>query len=160
MKKVLFITLMFLLAVAAKAQETAAKKPSDWAELKAFHQVMAGTFHPAEEGNFEPIRKRAGEMTKRAAEWAASTPPAEFNKPQIKEVLNKLVVDSRALEALVNKNAPNEEVFKSLSALHDTFHTVVGVCRGEDHEHGKGEEHGKGKSEAKGKGKGKAKGKA
>jgi len=34
-----------------------------------FHEVMAKTFHPAEEGKLEPIRNRSQEMQDKAAAW-------------------------------------------------------------------------------------------
>jgi len=154
MKKLVFLLSFALIAFAAQAQGNG-KKPApqpqkpEWAEMKAFHQVMAGTFHPLEEGNFEPIRKRAGEMAQKALAWQKSTPPADFNKPEVAGALAKLVSGSDALAAMVGKNASNDELKASLTALHDTFHTVVGLCKGEGH----------GGPPAKGRGKGKGKGK-
>ena len=33
-----------------------------WPELMHFHKVLAQTFHPAEKGNYNPIRDRSGEL--------------------------------------------------------------------------------------------------
>ena len=41
------------------------------------------------------------------------------------EVVEKL---AKALEVKINAGAANEEIFKDLNALHDTFHTIVGLC--------------------------------
>ena len=111
-----------------------AQKPGDWKELKAFHNVMSNTFHPMEEGDYKPIRARASEMAQKAKEWADSTPPKDFDKASIKETLKKLVVETKALSDKIAKNASDEEIKKDLTALHDRFHEVVGLCRAEDHE--------------------------
>jgi hypothetical protein len=99
-----------------------------WPELEAFHKIMAATFHPSEEGNFEPIRTRIGEMVEAAAKLNTSTVPAEYNKPEILETAKKLETDARALEEKIKANVTNEELGKDLSALHDTFHKIVGLC--------------------------------
>ena len=103
-----------------------------WPELEAFHKIMSVTFHPSEEGNFEPIRTRIGEMVEAAVKLNASTVPAEFNKPDILENAKKLETDAKALEEKIKANATNEELSKDLSALHDTFHKIVELCNPKD----------------------------
>lgn len=124
MKKALIIILE-LFVVFASSKLTAGEK---WAELEAFHKVMSATFHPAEEGNFEPVKTRISEMVEAAAKMNSNPVPAEFNKTEILEAAKKLEADSKALEEKIKGNAANEEIFKSLNALHDTFHTIVGLC--------------------------------
>jgi superoxide dismutase len=104
-----------------------------WPELKAFHQVMSQTFHPMEEGNLQPIKTRSAEMMQKAEALAASTPPAEFNKPEVPKAVKKLKADSKKLNDLVTKKASDEAIKKSLTSLHDTFHQIVGLCLGEVH---------------------------
>lgn len=124
MKKALII-ILGLFVVFASSKLTAGEK---WAELEAFHKVMSATFHPAEEGNFEPVKTRISEMVEAAAKMNSNPVPAEFNKTEILEAAKKLEADSKALEDKIKGNAANEEIFKSLNALHDTFHTIVGLC--------------------------------
>jgi hypothetical protein len=99
-----------------------------WAELEAFHKIMSTTYHPAEENNFEPIKTRIGEMVEAASKMNTNTVPAEYNKQDILAAAKKLETDSKALEVKINAGAANEEIFKDLNALHDTFHTIVGLC--------------------------------
>lgn len=110
-------------------------KPNDgkWAELEAFHKVMSQTFHPAEEGNYQPIKERISEMVEAASKLNTSTVPAEFNKPEIIETAKKLETDSKALEEKIKAGATDKEIFTDLSALHDTFHKIVGLCNTNDH---------------------------
>lgn len=124
MKKTLIIFLGLFLVLASQ-KLTAGEK---WAELEAFHKVMSATFHPAEEGNFEPIKTRISEMVEAAAKLTSNPIPAEYNKDNIIEAAKKLEADSKALEEKIKGNAANEEIFKDLNALHDTFHTIVGLC--------------------------------
>ena len=125
MKKILSMLAMFFLSVGAFAQP----KPGDWAELKTFHGVMSETFHPAEEGKLDPIKSRSGEMVEKAVAWQKSTPPAEFDKPDIKKELKSLVKGSKELDKRVKKNAPVADITKKLSSVHDVFHNIVGLCK-------------------------------
>jgi superoxide dismutase len=108
-------------------------KLDPWPALKDFHRVMSETFHPSEEGNLSPIKARSAELMQKADAVAASTPPAEFNKPEVIKAVKKLKADSKKLNDLVVKKATDEAIKKSLYALHDTFHQVVGLCVGEGH---------------------------
>lgn len=104
-----------------------------WSTLGTFHTVMSETFHPAEEGNLEPIRTRSKEMYDKATALAKSDIPAEFNKPEIKDAVKRLRSGSKALNKLVKKKGSDAEVTKSITALHDVFHEIVGLCRDENH---------------------------
>lgn len=127
MKKLLVMLTMAMVSAIAFAQS----KPSDWAELKAFHGVMSQTFHPAEEGKLEPVKNRSGEMVEKAVAWQKSTPPAEFNKPEIKKELKNLVKGSKELDKMVKKNAADADLTKKITDLHDVFHNIVGLCKDE-----------------------------
>jgi len=120
------------LALAADFQLAATTASADdggkWNELSAFHDVMSATFHPMEEGDFKPIRSRAPEMAAKARQWADSTPPGLFDKPEIKTNVAKLAQESKALAALVAKKANDAQIKESLTALHDRFHEIAGLC--------------------------------
>lgn len=131
MKKMLVMMTALLLTAGAFAQT----KPMDWAELKAFHGVMSQTFHPAEEGKLDPIKNRSGEMVEKAVAWQKSAPPADFDKPEIKKELKNLVKGSRELDKMVKKNASDADLTKKLTALHDVFHNIVGLCKDEHEGH-------------------------
>lgn len=118
----------------AKAPAQASAK--DWAELKAFHSVMAATFHPSEEGDLKPIKERSGEMAEKAKALAASKIPADFNKPEMLTAIRELVAGSEKLDAMIKAKVSDEEITKFLSGLHDTFHKIVGLCKpGDKHDH-------------------------
>ncbi|MFY9610767.1 MAG: DUF2911 domain-containing protein [Blastocatellia bacterium] len=112
------------------AATTASAEDGDkWSELSLFHDVMSQTFHPMEEGDLKPIRIRAGEMAAKARQWADSKPPTIYDKPEIKANLTKLADESKALAALVEAKASDTKINESLTALHDRFHAIVGLCR-------------------------------
>lgn len=105
-----------------------------WKELKEFHAVMSQTFHPSEEGNLEPIKKRSGEMLEKANLLAKSAIPKEYNTPKIKEAVKKLQKGSKELDAFIKSSKATDEAIKQkLSALHDVFHEIVGLCKNENH---------------------------
>ena len=132
LKTFIAIFCMAILSATANAQSGT----ENWTELKEFHKVMAQTFHPMEEGDYKPIRERSGEMAEKARLLAESKVPAEFNKPEMLQAINDLNVGSRSLDAMVKNKATDAEINKSLTALHDTFHKIVGLCKpGDKHEH-------------------------
>lgn len=127
----------FAVKVNAQSEAKAPAKPSakDWAELKAFHSVMAATFHPSEEGDLKPIKERSGEMAEKAKLLSASKVPADFNKPEMKKAIQELVEGTAKLDGMIKNKATDKEITEFLSGLHDTFHKIVGLCKpGDKHE--------------------------
>ena len=144
MKKIALLLLVGFGIAALANQATAQSKLQDWAELKEFHKVMAQTFHPSEEGNLEPIKTRIGEMVQKAKTLQASKFPADFDNEKVKKAVDQLVTDSQKLEADIKKGASDKKITKSISALHDVFHQIVGLCSANedhDHEHKEGDGH-------------------
>lgn len=109
-----------------------------WKEKDEFHKVMAQTFHPMEEGNLDPIRKRSQELFEKAVAWQNSKGPSELDNEKVRESLTKLVRQTRDLNASILNNKATEASIKAdLTAAHDTFHDIVGMCHpGHMHEHG------------------------
>ncbi len=100
-----------------------------WKELEAYHTVMSQTFHPAEEGNFEPLMSRSGELAKAALELKTSPMPAAYAaKPEIKKLISKLAKESASVNKLVVKKASQDEIKTAMFALHDRFHQIVEAC--------------------------------
>ena len=71
MKKLVLFA--FAMTALLFARPLAAQEKAKWTEKDAFHEVMSKTFHPAEEGKFEPIKARSGEMLEKAIAWKKST---------------------------------------------------------------------------------------
>jgi hypothetical protein len=129
------ITLILGLLIVTTNISTAQKKSKfdSWPALKEFHKVMSQTFHPSEEGNLEPIKKRSGEMVEKADLLAKSTIPAEFNSKEVVAAVKKLETDSKKLHKLVKGNKSDKEITEALSKLHDVFHEIIGLCTQEEH---------------------------
>lgn len=108
-------------------QITNAQK-KEWPEKDAFHKVMSTTFHPSEEGNLEPIKTRSGEMVTAAKAWMDSKVPEGFEQKGLKKKLKLLYKESIALDKMIKKGATDDQIKKSLSALHDRFHQIVELC--------------------------------
>jgi hypothetical protein len=137
MKNLLYTAVIALFTTFAFAQNKA-----EWKELKDFHTVMSQTFHPAEEGNFKPLRERSEEMIKAAEAWKKSTIPADYKDTKsIQETLAKLVDGSKGIDKQVKAKASDDELKKSITALHDVFHTIVGLCRPGSEDHKGHDEH-------------------
>lgn len=104
-----------------------------WPELKAFHSVMSNTFHSAEEGNLKPIREKSDELTAKASKMQKSLIPKAYNTPEIKASVEKLYTESHALGQQVISKEKDAAIMKSLTALHDRFHEIVGICKEKKH---------------------------
>jgi len=126
--KSFFILAVLLFAAGfVKAQDKA-----EWKQMTEFHKVMSQTFHPLEEGNYQPIRERIGEMVEKATAWQVSVIPAGYsNVNGIKKNLKQLVKKSAALDRKIKSNCTDEAIKTDLTALHDIFHNIVGMCSDE-----------------------------
>lgn len=131
MKSLQFLAVSFFFFVAStlSAQSTFEK----WPAIKTFHGVMSETFHPAEEGDLNPIKKRSSEMVQKADALSKEAIPAEFKTKAILGSIKKLQIGSKKLDQLVKAKGSDEATLKSLTALHDVFHEIVGLCSEEKH---------------------------
>jgi len=127
LKSIFSVALLFLVIGISNAQTKL-----EWKELSEFHTVMSQTFHPAEEGNFKPIRERSAEMIEKAAAWQKSAIPADYKSvKKIKKNLALLVKGTKALDKNIKSGSSDEKILTDLTALHDVFHNVVGLCMDE-----------------------------
>lgn len=109
-----------------------AQNKVEWKELSDFHKVMSQTFHPLEEGNYQPIRERSGEMVEMAKAWQNSTIPVDYtNVKGIRKNLKQLVKKSSALDRKIKAGCTDEVIKADLATLHDIFHNIVGLCTDE-----------------------------
>src|SRR4030095_5993544 len=103
MKKLLVA--MGVIVAFAGVNSILAQEKAKWKEMDAFHEVMAKTFHPAEEGKLEPIRNRSQEMLDKATTWQNSTAPEGYNQKAVKKSLKELVKGAKEINDLVRANA-------------------------------------------------------
>lgn len=150
MKRIVLVLLAFSLNACVKKEEAktestvpqksesqkSAPKLEEWTELETFHNIMAETFHPMEEGDMKPIMTRAQEMEDKAKTWQSSKMPARYEpiKDSVYFYLGKLVLESQSLGDMVSKKAKEEDIKKNLTALHDRFHAITALCYGLDKE--------------------------
>ena len=131
MKSLKFLAvLFFFLVVSNVSAQTTFEK---WPAIKTFHGVMSQTFHPAEEGDLNPIKTRSEEMVQKADALSKEAIPAEFKTPAILASIKKLQEGAKCLDKLVKAKGSDEATLKSLTALHDVFHEIVGLCSEEKH---------------------------
>lgn len=131
--KTTFLTLCFVLISTFVFSQN-----QTWKEQSDFHEVMSKTFHPAEEGNFQPIKTRSAELVTAADKWMKSAIPADVaDKKGVQKNLKKLLKDAKSLNKNIAKGVSDVELKNELTALHETFHTIVGMCsaKGEHEEH-------------------------
>jgi hypothetical protein len=107
----------------------APKPKAPWKAQEEFHSVLAGTFHPMEDGDFGPVRKRAAEMARKARLWARSRPPKGYDAAALRPLLTKLEREAAEVAQLVARQAGDGEIKQALNKLHDRYHEIAGECR-------------------------------
>lgn len=112
-----------------------AQEKKTWKEMNDFHTVMSETFHPAEEGHLDPIKKRSQEMVDKAMAWQKSTAPEGYDKTKVDVSLKKLVQGTKELHGLVKAKSSDKVLTEKLSGLHDIFHEIMEKCRKDEHNH-------------------------
>ena len=130
MKKVVK-TLAIIFALLPMISFAQNAKAPVWAEMKAFHQVMSASFHPAEEHNYAPLKQNADSLFAVAKRWEASPLPANLKPKETKEALAKLVKQCDVIKMAVAKNVSDEKLMSLITEAHDTFHTIAGECKKE-----------------------------
>src|SRR6478672_10574270 len=122
------MTKLFSLLIAASAflflSPLQAQEKAKWKELETFHEVMAQTFHPSEEGKLEPIRTRSQEVVDKAIAWKNSKAPKGYDKAAVNASLAKLVAGAKEINKMVKAHAADADIKSKLSALHDVFHQI------------------------------------
>jgi hypothetical protein len=131
MKKI--VPLAFIMMALSFTNFVHAQDKAQWKEMDEFHTVMATTFHPAEEGNLQPIRTRSQEMVNKATAWKNSAVPAGYDATATAAALKKLVKGTREIDKMVKAKATDQALVAKLTELHDVFHEIMEKCRKEDH---------------------------
>lgn len=127
-KSLLVLSLFFVINTIS-AQSMSEK----WPAIKAFHGVMSQTFHPAEEGNLEPIKKRSQEMVDKAAALSTSEIPNEYKTKAILASIEKLQNNTKELHKMIQDKSNDQEIVKKLTLTHDIFHEIMELCTSEKH---------------------------
>ena len=135
------IKLAILALVALVTTASAQSKEAAWPEMKKFHSFMAGTFHPAEEGDLKPLRAKSDSLFMAAKAWQNTAIPASYKPTETKETLAKLVKQTSEINDRVKAGADDKELTKMITDAHDTFHKIMGECKKTDG-HGAHDGHG------------------
>jgi hypothetical protein len=140
---------MFVLVLAAamvacqskeKKEEQAAEEQMEWAEMDAYHMLMAEAFHPYKDSsNLAPAKAGAAQLAAEAVKWASAPLPEKVNNEQMRAMLERLKFNAGALADKVQMQASDEEIGTALNTLHDYFHRIMEGWHGGEHEHEKHE---------------------
>lgn len=101
----------------------------NWKALNDFHKVMAETYHPAENGNLEPIKSRSSELMMKALNMKKSTIPKSIDSPALRANIEELVKESNALHKLVKKKMKDAVIKAKLFEVHEAFHKIQEECK-------------------------------
>ncbi|HEX3025019.1 MAG TPA: hypothetical protein VHP12_07390 [Chitinophagaceae bacterium] len=127
-KHLLTMAIAIVCMIASQAQT----KAPEWKEQKQFYGLISKSFHPAEEGKFDPLKSKADSLAIAAKLWHASQIPSNFKPKETKENLEILVKKCVVLQQAVKENKPDAELKKLITDAHDAFHKIVGECKIDD----------------------------
>ncbi len=103
---------------------------SGWKELDAYHQLMMGTWHPANGKNdLAPTRAKAVAMAEQANVLGKSIAPKGCDTPALKAAVTKLVPETQALANMVAAKADDTALKSALKALHAQFEVLEMGCK-------------------------------
>lgn len=141
MRYLSFFFVVVAIVSCSKANKSALESEAkEWKQMDDFHMIMAESFHPYKDSaNLAPAKQMAKEMSEAAAQWASAELPDKVSNDEMKTSLQELSTGSQDLLKLVNENAADSLVAKSLVGLHDTFHKIqegwYGEGKKKEHEH-------------------------
>ncbi|MEY2949631.1 MAG: hypothetical protein ACO388_08875 [Saprospiraceae bacterium] len=112
-------------------EEVVETNPWDEA-MDSYHDVMAATFHPAEENNLAPLKERYKELADQSISWGEIAIPEKHQGKELENRLEELKSQSVALSEMVEGGSSDEDLKEAIIALHDVFHGIMGACKDGD----------------------------
>lgn len=106
-----------------------AQKKAEWKELSDFHGVMSKSFHPAEEGNLQPLKANSADLLAKAKVWQTSAIPAGYKADETKKVLVELTAKCDETNKAVIAKKSDAELTKLITEAHEVFHQIAEKCR-------------------------------
>ncbi len=103
-----------------------------WPQMKTFHSYMAATFHPAEEGNLQPLREKADSLYNAAKNWQASAIPSNYKPTETSAALTKLVKQCASVKKYVDAKMSDKDLTHLITEAHEIFHNIAGECKKAD----------------------------
>jgi hypothetical protein len=100
---------------------------SEWKEMEEFHTVMADVYHPLKDAkDLGPIKQHADELAASATKWAEADLPSKVDNDETRGLLNELKDGCQHLATSIKDGGiSDEELSAKLTALHDTFHSIM-----------------------------------
>lgn len=139
MKRILFLLLSSAVLFSCSTKESHEGESGDWKELDDFHKIMAKAYHPLKDSeDLAPTRQLIKELADEAESWSNSELPEKVNTSEMKEKLQKLKTDSRALENEIKNGASDNIIKERMNQLHDQFHGIMEAWHSKE----AGDEHG------------------
>lgn len=122
-----FLALAILFAINTVSAQSITDK---WKQMHDYHELLSKTFHPAEEGNFNAIKNSSEDLVVLAEALDVKTMPQDLRNPKIDETIAVLKKQTKVVNDLVQRKAPDAEIMRAFENLHDVFHRIVEICQG------------------------------
>jgi len=126
MKKLIFLLLSGVVLFSCSNKERDEEESGDWKELDAFHEIMAKAYHPLKDsGDLAPTKQLIKQLADEAEKWSNSELPEKANTSEMKEKLEKLKINARALQSEIQNSAADSVIKEKMNLLHDQFHEIM-----------------------------------
>ena len=122
--KIVSVIIFLFIATSITAQTNFDK----WAAVNELQVIVTQTFHPAEEGNLEPLKSRSEELMNKANDLLQLDIPEEFRTKEILTLSENLLAKTKTLHASVIAKAFDEELLKAITEVHTVLHQIIGLC--------------------------------
>lgn len=124
--KNIFAFILCLAALASCSTKAEQEQSAEWKELDSFHALMAKVYHPLKDsGDLKPAKEEMTRLADAAADWSAASLPEKVNTPAMREKLEKLKTESRALAHEISASASDDVIKAKVVKLHDLFHSIM-----------------------------------
>jgi len=122
-----FLALALLFAINTVSAQSITDK---WKQMHDYHELLSKTFHPAEEGNFNPIKNSSEDLVVLSEALDLKTMPQDLRNSKVDETIAVLKKQTKVVNDLVQRKAPDAEIMRAFENLHDVFHRIVEICQG------------------------------
>lgn len=124
----LLLAVFFAASCKEQNQKESAEVKKSWKEMDEFHTTLSATFHPAEEGQLQPVKDSASVLYSRAQTWLQSAVPAGYNASVTQPLITQLQIQADSLRANVERAVGDSVLTVEITRLHNIYHQIVEKC--------------------------------
>jgi hypothetical protein len=103
-----------------------------WPQFKLYSKLLIKTYHDAEAGNLETLKKESLHLFEKAEAITNETVPEDLNTTVLLENLVVLRRETKMVNELIRNQAPDEKIMKVFTKLNNTYQQILGMIQPEN----------------------------